>query len=643
MKIFKYVFVTFFLLSTHFQAQTDTPEHVRREKAFAEKLIRHRLAAQSGNFDWQYQRLELHVNPAIDSIYGETTVYFSFFQTDNRLVLDLTRNLDVLSVEYHQQPVGFTHTNSDELIIHLPSNIPASQTDSIQITYAGQPANSGFDSFVIDQHNGVPVLWTLSEPYGSKDWWPCKNGINDKLDSLDVILYYPENINGHDMTGVSNGILVNEYVQNGIKTSHWKHRHPIPAYLVAIAVTNYQKYSHQAGIYNTFPIDNYVYPEDYTYAVANTPVTVDMMNFFEEKYGEYTYSDEKYGHAQFNWGGGMEHSTISFMGGFSRGLIAHELAHQWFGNDVTCGSWSDIWLNEGFATYSEALIQELMDGEQTFKLWRQYARNLIIQEPHGSVYVYGNDTLNIGRVFSWRLSYLKGAMVLHMLRFRLGDTMFFDVLRNYRNDFKYDFARTDDFKAVVEQLAGEDYSEFFNDWVYGKGYPEFSVEWSFVSGNTYQVKISQTTSDPSVNFFETPLKLRFRSNSHNQVFDTVVNFTQNNQIFYIDTNGNYDILEVDPDFDIIRGNIQTSFLGIMDWNDRETILFPNPATDVIRILVKSSENIEDIYIFDETGKIILKNIKPNHLANVRSLSKGIYFVGIKNKSGKYIIIPFIKN
>ncbi len=619
------------------------PEYVGFERMRAQKKLSGQASLNTGNYDWVYQRLHLQVDPRNTFLSGETAVYFSFNTASNRIVFDLSSGLTVHSVTYHGQPVSFSHNSQDELTVTLPAQVAPGVLDSVHINYSGNPANSGLGSYTIDTHNGVPVLWTLSEPYGAKDWWPCKNDLTDKLDSIDVVLEYPAEINGETMQGVSNGILVNEYMSGSNKISHWRHRHPIPAYLVAIAVTNYVKYTHQAGIYTPFPVDNYVYPEDYSYAASSTPVIVSLMNYFEEKFGEYPYSDEKYGHAQFGWGGGMEHTTVSFMGSFGRGLQAHELAHQWFGDEITCGSWSDIWLNEGFATYAEALTQEHLDGDYAFLQWRIYANNLIIQEPHESVYVYGNDTLDVGRVFSWRLSYLKGAMVLHMLRFRTGDSVFFDILQTYRNLRRNDFARTDDFKAAVEQVTGENYDEFFNDWVYGKGYPFFTARWALLPANTYRVELQQTPSDASVDFFETPVRLRFSSSSHTQTYDTVVNFTQNNQVFIINADNAYDQLQIDPDFEIIRGGTQVMFTGNFDWNGEEIIIFPVPATEYIRVFHKNADEVQHMYIFDSGGRILSDRLSANRIIDIRNLSKGVYFIGFLYRNGTYQAVPFLKN
>src|SRR5699024_5599345 len=215
----------------------------------------------------------------------------------------------------------------------------------------------------------------------------------------------------------------------------------IPAYLIAFAVTNYTSFTYDyehEGI--AFPIINYVYPEDSGRIARQADIVVPIMKVFSEVFEPYPYHTEKYGHCQFSWSGGMEHTTISFMGGFHQDLIAHELAHQWFGNKVTCASWQDIWLNEGFAGYLTGITHEHLDGNQSFKNWRAYEISKITSQSDGSVYVPAKDTMDVNSVFNSRLTYSKGAMILHMLRKRLGDDAFFTGLRNYLSDPELAFA-----------------------------------------------------------------------------------------------------------------------------------------------------------------------------------------------------------
>jgi aminopeptidase N len=192
-------------------------------------------------------------------------------------------------------------------------------------------------------------------------------------------------------------------------------------------------------------------------------------------------------------------------------LMAHELAHQWFGDRVTCGSWEDIWLNEGFATFcADFLYNETYHPDE---LAESVKNNLdyVVSEPGGSVKV--DDTTSVGRIFDGRLSYSKGAFLLRMLRWTLGDTNFFMGIKNYLNDpkLRYGFARTSDLKAKLEAASGKDLTYFFDQWFTGEGYPSFTVKWSQDAANKASINISQTSSNSSVNFYKVPLALRFKN------------------------------------------------------------------------------------------------------------------------------------
>jgi len=591
--------------------------------------------ANTGDYDLKYHRLELEIDPSVAFISGSVTSYYVAKNDLSQITFELANNMTVSQVTKNGTPISFVQNANDEIVITLPSQQPQGVLDSLTITYSGNPVSSGFGSFEQTNHNGAPIVWTLSEPFGAKAWWPCKQDLIDKIDSIDVFLTTPRfNPDNEEYIAVSNGVEQSQTITESNKITHFKHRYPIPAYLIALAVTNYEVYSHIVDNNgNPFDIVNYVFPENLSYAQTNTPITVDIMDLFANLFGEYPFADEKYGHAQFGWGGGMEHTTVSFMGNFNRDLIAHELAHQWFGNKVTCGSWKDIWLNEGFATYLSGLVYEELDGNSQFIAWKAQRNASITSLPDGAVYLSNQDTLNVNRIFSNRLSYNKGAMVLHMLRKKLGDTVFFLGLQNYLNhpNLAYDYAKTEDFIDVMENISGMDLTEFFDDWVYNQGYPTYTLNVEQTSPSNVQIEIEQTQSHPSVDFFEALVPIRLLGTQGEQL-DLVLNNTNNNQVFNETINFTIENVLFDPEFDLISRN-NTILLSVGHVNpNAELLLYPNPTTNILNIKKAENLRVETIKVFNELGQLLLSSPWSNTL-DLSHLASGILFVQLETNIG----------
>jgi len=591
----------------------------------------------TGNYDLKYHRLEFTVNPAQPFITGKVTSHFVAKENLNSVTFELVDNMTVSQVTQRGTPLSFSQNNDDEVVISLPQVQAQGVLDSLSISYSGNPVSSGFGSFETDTHNGDPVMWTLSEPFGAKAWWPCKQDLNDKIDMIDVYITTPRfNPSNEEYIAVANGIEISQTINGSNKTTHYRHQYPIPAYLIAIAVTNYTVYSHTvANNGNPFEIVNYMYPEDLAYAQARTPVTVDIMNLFADLFEPYPYANEKYGHAQFGWGGGMEHTTVSFMGSLSRGLIAHELGHQWFGDKVTCGSWQDIWLNEGFATYLSGLVIEDFDGASDFRAWRQDKIGSITDSPDGSVYVPAQDTTSVNRIFSSRLSYNKGSMVLHMLRKKLGDAVFFQGLKDYLADpaLAYGYAKTPDLIRNIEAAAGgEDLSEFFEDWIYGEGYPRYTVSWNQGNGSaTINLKISQTQSHPSVSFFEAPVPLRING-TQGEILDIVLDNSTNNQVFQPSVGFTVQSVQFDPDYHLISSN-NTVVLGTEDLTmNQQLVLYPNPASGIIHFQKPANLDINQISVYNTLGQLLYSE-KYSETVNISKFSNGILIFQIETSEG----------
>ncbi|UPT71836.1 MAG: T9SS type A sorting domain-containing protein [Flavobacterium sp. JAD_PAG50586_2] len=599
----------------------------------AAQLMNIEVNPNTANYDITYHKLEFTVNPAAATrfISGKVTTTFTALSNMNTITFDLANELTVSSVKKGAANLTFTESGNNELVITLPATQTTGTSATVEITYSGTPPNNGMGSFERDIHNGTPIIWTLSEPFGARDWWPCKQDLNDKIASIDVYITAPSTY-----TSVSNGIETTPPVISGSnKTTHFHHGYPIPAYLIAIAVTNYSVITQTAGTApNTFPIINYVYPEDLADAEWQLEQTPLIMDLFENLFETYPFHEEKYGHAQFSWGGGMEHTTVSFMANFDRGLIAHELGHQWFGDKITCGTWKDIWLNEGFATYLASLVIENFDGPDAFIADKTSMIDNITSNPDGNIYLTDEQATNVGRIFSSRLSYDKGAMVLEMLRFKLGDTAFFQAVRNYLADpnlaFKY--AVTADFQGHLEAVYGSSLTEFFNDWVYNEGYPTYSIIAQNWGSGQAKFIVNQTQSDASVPYFEMPVPVRIYGAGGQQA-DLVLNNTFDGEEILMSVPFAVTAVEFDPNKHLISANSDVT-LGNADFDLAAAIaIYPNPGSDVVHIQMPATATLEKVIIYNNLGQKVMESSGLDF--SVASLATGVHYVDVQTTAGTF--------
>ena len=581
------------------------------------------------NYDLIYQRMEWKIDPAVKYISGKVTSYFKS-ETENlaEIGFDLDSLMTIDSVFYQNQKVQVKR-NGDRFFIQFENPLSSGQIDSVSVFYQGEPEKqqTGFGAFGMGIHDGFPVMWTLSEPYGALEWWPCKQSLADKIDSIDIVVTTPE-----IYRTASNGVVVEDRVDAGYRKMHWKHRHPIATYLVAIAVTNYATYSDWLELEDGRKIEilNYVYPEKLEQAKTETPITADLIALYNQIIGEYPFANEKYGHAQFGWGGGMEHQTMSFMYNFNFELVAHELAHQWFGDYITCGSWQHIWLNEGFATYLSGLAYENLKPEWWYR-FRKLNVERIISQPGGSVFV--KDTTNESVIFSSRLSYSKGAWLLHMLRWELGDEKFFNGLRFYFNDpaVANGFATTSQFVKHMETAGDTTLTEFFNDWFYGEGYPLYSAGYKNTGDGFYKISLSQTPSHPSVSFFEMPVPVRFYSEGKTDSVDFRLINTQNDQEFTVKVDFPVESMSIDPEYWLVSKTVKVTGTPLVK-NITEFYVYPNPVQNKFSVVLPDGQQFRSIRIYSSAGQLKKEFLKHEIYFDISDLASGMYFIQIETNS-----------
>lgn len=635
-------------------AQQFEESHLKCSRGKIDRALRSDYIAPTaaqGDYDITFYDIDLKIDPGDSTITGKVGVQgISLISSLSMVELDLFSGLNIESVKNEQgNDLSYTH---DSNLLSVTLNNPVSNGNSfnIIIDYDGKPQSSGFGSFEFDEYplnSGVPMIWSLSEPYGARDWWPCKDTPNDKADSVNISLEVPSGL-----IAASNGTLVDTEVNRGWTTYHWQERYPIATYLVSVAIHSYTVFYdwYEYGVSDSMRLEYYVFPDNYDKVQYNYSLTKDMLGAMADRFGEYPFIKEKYGHAEFTRGSGMEHQTLSSMGGYSEASIAHELAHQWWGNMVTCANFHHIWLNEGLATYSKALWYEKRDNNiQSLHNEMAGNRNYYFNYPEGRDYSYEDsrlfvaDTSNIRRIFDPSLSYAKASWVLHMLRRVVGDSAFFSGLQEYGDRYRFKSAVTEQFRDVMEEISGMNLDSFFQRWIYGEYYPIYEVVYS-QSDNNLLVRINQIQDS---NIFEMPIDIKatFTDGSEST---WVVQNTVRNELFTLPIPDGKAIenMELDPDSWILKkiSEIRLGTLGngVIPNEFHLYPVYPNPfnASITIRFDLDNEGEVQ-LNIFDIKGNKVWQqsarftagnhfikwNGKNQHGNNVPS---GTYFVEANN-------------
>lgn len=589
------------------------------------------------DYDVHYYELDLSIDVDTEIITGFVEVHFHA-EADSleNIQLDFDSGMTVDSISLNA--ATFNHF-SDLLGITLDGSYDVGESVAVGIYYHGHPTEVGFKGFDFSNQYGnstrPPMISTLSEPYGARSWWPCKDVPTDKADSVKVMV-----TTDSDLDVISNGILQSETDNpNGTTTTIWKHNYPVTTYLVSLAITDYtywtETYHFTDG--DSMPLEYWMYPGSATdEMIERWNRTEVMMDVFNDLFGEYPFADEKYGMAQFEWGGAMEHQTCSSMGSYGENTIAHELAHQWWGNLVTCSDFHHIWINEGFATYSEALYWGAINGEDAYHAHMANKMN----DVNGSVYRY--NASSVSAIFSWYMVYQKGAWVMHMLRHVLGDEDFFQSLAVFREEFQFSHASTEDFQGVVEEVHGQDMEWFFDQWIYGTGKPTYRWWWSGTEvdefGNaliTVNIDQIQSSTMPT---YKMPIDLTFSDGSNDTT--VVVWDSLRTQQFSI----NLEFLPNDLAFDepawIFKSAAQVASAegGFGPGSFKLHSAYPNPFNGEVRIPYTTGSDFSGkLTIYDLRGaEVYSQSLQHTASAEYEVIWNGRDLSGSSLGSGVYI-------
>ncbi len=554
----------------------------------------------------------------------------------------------------------FQHHN-DLIFIPMATAIPQNQTFSAQIYYHGNgTANSQTNYNGISKYNytGKIHTFTFSEPTWSKVWWPCKQDLKDKADSVTFYI----TTNATNKSG-SNGILKSTESLPGGKVKYkWVSKYPTDFYLISFTVgplTEYITYAPLPGGTDSVLLQNLLFPSSSYYQTHLKAInkTKQLLYLFSELIGTYPFKDEKYGYCVVGSQlGAMEHQTMCTIGyqamdttstmygvnTYYVWYVAHELGHQWFGNYVTCSKWNYIWLSEGFASYMEYVALQNLESQTKADYWIQEAHNEIILVPGGSVYVPDSLVADENNVFDYILEYKKGPSILHIMRYEINnDSLFFAVLKNYLSTYAYSVASADDFKQIAESTTGINFSDYFNQWYYGEGYPIFNVNWN-QNNDTLTITSNQTTSTAITTLFKTHFDLKINYVTG----DTIIRLFQgsNNETYKIYFPEPVTSIEFDPHFWLLQSNSITT--GIEKNNIFSSFeVFPNPAKDKITIKLKQGIKLNNtiISIFDIQGQLLLQQaIKLEKTEiNINGLTNGVYILKL-NSNDKTEVTKFVK-
>ena len=573
-------------------------ERDRQINSFNKYLTEYR---SDTNINATWYKLELYIIYQPDFLTGAVTIN-STSRTNNlsNIFYDFSDNMTVDSILYNNDLLFFNHTQN-KIFITLNNSFSIGQNISVKIFYHGVPVPTGFGSFIFGSHgDNEPSIWTLSEPYGCIDWYPCKNTPSDKADSSDMWLRCSD-----QLTAVSNGVLRGiETNGDGTLTYKWHNSYPIANYLISLAISNYAQYNFyfKYSVSDSMPVMNFIYPENLEALKSQLDKTDYMLELFSNTYGPYPFLNEKYGHAEFGRNAGMENQTISSMGAFNDDIIAHELTHQWFGDKITCRNWENIWLNEGFATYGQAIYHEAAEGKSAYN---NFIKNTMANAKTAVGTIYVEDVNNINEIFSGNRSYAKGCIVLHMLRGITGDEIFFNILRTYVSDISlaYKTAVTDDFKNVAESVSGIELEYFFREWIYGVNYPVYNVSWTTENfgGNQYKASISiQQDYNPDPAFFTMPVQIKIEMQGGDTLF-TVFN-NQQQQTFHFIVDSKPVDFKIDPD-NLILKSVRGE--GIVPVSFSLAQNFPNPFNPNTTISYQLGKpSIVNITVYDILGNTV---------------------------------------
>jgi len=493
-------------------------------------------------FDMQHYDITIELFPSTHYIEGNVVAQVTATENGLSEIAYELESLNVTDVRVNEAASAYTYANGI-LTITLDQAYSIGENFYTQVFYEGCPVLSS-DGYSTGIH-WLSYIYTYADPNGARYWWTGYDHPWDKA-TTKMIITVPD-----DKLVASNGLLQSEVNNgNGTKTFTWDNTDPIATYLVSLCIGAYSTFEQT---YPDVPIINYVYPGHLSAAQSDFACIPVALGIYEDRFGDYPW--QKYGAAEcgvFGGMGGMEHQTMTSIGsGLINGygtyemIFVHELGHQWFGDCLTPLTWKDVWLSEGFATYSEALYVEGTGGYYAMcnyvqSSYHNYYLSWAGSTPHT---VYDPAYLE----YFTSATYEKPASFLHMIRLAVGDSTFFNIIQTYFSLYKNGCVITEDFQSVCEDISVRDFDDYFEAWIYGSGIPSFEYAYLKSAGSSRDpdlLMISRSTSPTASQFYMTiPFGVTTSSGTETILMETEPEFT------YAEYTIGDDILDIefDPD------------------------------------------------------------------------------------------------
>ena len=544
-----------------------------------------------------------HLSPYPKNFSGSVILTFRADSVLNSITLNAaTGSLEIDSVRL--AGVSYTHT-SNILAIQLDRTYNPGETASVKIYYRHKNVSDG--AFYV---NGG-FVFTDSEPEGARKWFPCWDKPSDK-----ALFELTARVHTSVRLG-SNGRLADSTLVGDTLIYHWVSDHNIATYLMVISSKVNYKINVNWWHKTSSPGDSI--PIRYYFNAGENPTGImaimpAMTTWFSDNWVVHPF--DKNGFATLNndfaWGG-MENQTLTSLcpGCWSESLVAHEFAHQWFGDMITCATWADIWLNEGFATWAEGFWYESYNGYNAYKsdilnnsyYYLSANAGWPISDPDWAI-----NTPSTSVLFDYSITYMKGSCVVHQLRYVLGDSLFFRVLQDYCSDstLKYHSATISDFQGVVNRVTGEDYSWFFNEWIYWPDHPVYQNTYNFedLGNGQWKVNLQVVQTQTTAPFFKMPVEILVRFTDATDTTFLImsdVNYQQFSWTFDKEPK----VFKFDPDKEIVLKEGGTT-VGLTDLRPEPVAsqfkAVPNPASSTAKITFRLDRPAQvNLEVTDLTG------------------------------------------